>query len=285
MRSVEKGVRLDIKKRGQDLGALTSGAMAGPWEWVRKTIPSGTRVFDAHAHIGEDVDGRTMTAAGMKERMDAAGVVRTIVFPLNDPNAHDDYSGPNDVVWAAYEEHPDALVPFFRLNPHKDYDAEFGRCVERGFKGLKLHPVSQEFEFDDERVVRLFELAAEVDLPVLVHAGFAMERIVEPLLPTVERLPELRLILGHSAMAELLAAVRAFSSHPNVLFETSVVKAKDLFVLFLSLDPARICYGSDIPYGDLPSTLHAALLAADAAGLSEEELTGVLSGNLSRWFP
>jgi predicted TIM-barrel fold metal-dependent hydrolase len=112
-----------------------------------------------------------------------------------------------------------------------------------------------------------------------------MERIVEPLLPTVERLPELRLILGHTAMVELLAAIRAFSDHPNVLFETSVVRAKDLYVLFCSMEPARICYGSDIPYGDLPSTLHATLLAADVAGFSEKELSGVLSGNIRRWFP
>ncbi len=252
---------------------------------MRSKIPSGVQVFDAHAHIGVDVDGRAMTAAGMKARMDAVDVYKAIVFPLNDPNARDDYSGPNDVVWTAYEEYPEAFVPFFRLNPHEDYEAEFGRCVERGYKGLKLHPVSQQFELDDRRFVRLLEMVAEVDLPVLVHAGFAMQRIVEPLLPTIERLPHLRLILGHSAMVELLAATRAFKDHPNVLFETSVVKAKDLFVLFSTLDPARIAYGSDIPYGDLPSTLHATLIAADAAGLSEEDLAGVLSGNIRRWFP
>jgi predicted TIM-barrel fold metal-dependent hydrolase len=276
---------LDTKKQDQDIGALTSGAMTGPWEWVQRKIPVGTQVFDAHTHVGVDIDGRRMTAAGMKARMDAANVYTSIIFPLNDPNARDDYSGPNDVVWAAHEEYQGAFVPFFRLNPHKDYEAEFERCVQRDFKGLKLHPVSQEFELDDTRVARLFEMAAAVDLPVLVHAGFAMERIVEPLLPTVERLPELRLILGHAAMVELLAATRAFSDYPNVLFETSVVKAKDLYVLFCSMDPARICYGSDIPYGDLPSTLHATLLAADAAGLSEKELSGVLSGNIRRWFP
>jgi uncharacterized protein len=276
---------LETGERGQDLGALTAGAMAGPWEWVQKKIPSGTRVFDAHAHIGADLDGRSMSAEGMKARLEAANVSRSIVFPLNDPNAHDDYSGPNDIVWTAYEEHPETFVPFFRLNPHKNYEAEFDRCVSRGFEGLKLHPVSQEFELDDERVVGLFEMVAEANLPVLVHTGMGMQRIVEPLLSTVERLPNLRLILGHSAMIELLAATRAFEGHPNVLFETSVVKAKDLFVLFRSMDPARICYGSDIPYGDLHSTLHTTLAAAAAAGLSEGEISGVLSGNIRRWFP
>ncbi len=268
-----------------DLESLTSGAMAGIWEWVRAKIPDGTEVFDAHAHIGADVDGRAMTAEGMRVRMEAAGVSKSIVFPLNDPNARDDFSGPNDVLWEAYEQHPDLFVPFFRLNPHRDYEKEFDRCLGMGFKGLKLHPVSQKFELDEPRAARLLGMAAEADIPVLIHAGFGMQRIVEPLLPTVEKHPELRLILGHSAMIEVLEAARAFEDHPNVLFETSVVQLKDLYVLFSTLDPSRIAYGSDIPYGDLPSTLHAALAAAEAAGVTDEALKGVLSGNIRRWFP
>ncbi|HET6659427.1 MAG TPA: amidohydrolase family protein [Rubrobacter sp.] len=268
-----------------DIEALTGGALASIWSWVQGQIPADVEVFDAHAHIGSDIDGRTMTGDGMRERMEAAGVKKSIVFPLNDPNARDDYSGPNDVVWNAYEEYPSSFIPFFRLNPHLDYDGEFGRCVERGFMGLKLHPVSQKFELDDPRVVRLFGMAAAIDLPVLIHAGFAMQRIVEPLLPTVEAHPGLRLILGHSAMVEVLSAAHAFEGHQNVLFETSVVQAKDLYELCSSMDPSRIVYGSDIPYGDLPSTLHAILAAADAAGVPEEALSGILSENIRRWFP
>jgi len=272
-------------ERKQGIEALTGGAMASIWSWVQAKIPAGTEVFDAHAHVGVDIDGRTMTGDGMRERMEAAGVKKSIVFPLNDPNARDDYSGPNDVVWNAYEEHPRSFVPFFRLNPHLDYDREFARCVERGFRGLKLHPVSQEFELDDPKVVRLLGMTAEEDLPVLIHTGFAMQRIVGPLLPTVEAHPGLRLILGHSAMVEVLSAVRAFEEHQNVLFETSVVQAKDLYELFSSIDPSRVCYGSDVPYGDLPSTLHSTLAAAEAAGVPDEALPGIVSENIRRWFP
>ncbi len=268
-----------------DIEALTSGAMASVWSWVQEKIPPGIEVFDAHAHIGADIDGRTMTAEGMRERMEAAGVEKSIVFPLNDPNARDDYSGPNDVVWNAYEEYPGFFVPFFRLNPHLDYDREFARCLERGFRGLKLHPVSQEFELDDPRVARLLGMAAAEDLPVLIHTGFAMQRIVEPLLPTVEAHPGLRLILGHCAMVEVLAAARAFEGHPNVMFETSVVQAKDLYELCSSVDLSRICFGSDIPYGDLPSTLHSILGAAETAGVPDAALPGILSENIRRWFP
>ncbi len=272
-------------ERKHSIEALTSGAMAEPWAWVRERLPAGVEIFDAHAHIGADVDGRTMSADGMRERMMAAGVRRSIVFPLNDPNARDDYSGPNDVVWNAHEEYPGFFVPFFRLNPHLDYEREFERCVERGFVGLKLHPVSQQFELDDPRVVRLLGMAEEASLPVLIHTGFLMRRVTEPLLPTIETHPDLRLILGHSAMIEVLEAARAFADHPNVLFETSVVRAKDLYLLFGSVDPGRICYGSDIPYCDLPSTLFSTLSAAAAAGVPDGELPGILSGNIRRWFP
>lgn len=264
---------------------LTNGSIARVWERIRASIPEGTAVFDAHAHIGVDVDGRTMTADGMRARMEAAGVDRAIVFPLNDPNARDDYSGPNDVVWEAHERHPGFYVPFFRLNPLLDYDREFDRCVERGFEGVKLHPLSQNFELDDERVVRLFGRIEGAGLPVLIHTGFAMERVVAPLRAVVERYPDLRIILGHSAMVEVVEAVRAFGENPNVLFETSVVRARDLYVLFHIMDPERICYGSDVPYGDLHSTLHATLAAAEAAGVPREALPGILSGNIRRWFP
>ncbi|CAN5678354.1 amidohydrolase family protein [soil metagenome] len=272
-------------EKQHDISTLTSGAMAPIWEWVEERIPPDTGIFDAHAHIGEDLDGRTMTADGMRERMKAAHVKKSIVFALNDPNALEDFSGPNDVVWRAHEEHPGFFVPFFRLNPHKEYEREFERCVERGFSGLKLHPVSQKFELDDERAVRLFEMAAKADLPVIIHAGFGMNRIVEALLPTIEGNPELRLILGHAAFVEILQAARVFADHPNVIFETSVARAAELYELFASFDPSRICFGSDIPYGDLPSTLYATLAAAEAAGIEKEHLRGILAENIRRWFP
>lgn len=271
-------------ERTSELANLTTGAMAPVWDQILRHIPE-EGIFDAHSHIGEDLDGRGMSAEGMRERQEAAGVVKSIVFPLNDPNAAEDFSGPNDALWDAYEQFPEHFVPFFRLNPHNDYDREFARCAERGFVGLKLHPTSQKFDLDDERATRLFSMAAEADLPVIIHAGFGMRRIVEPLLPTIEAEPNLRLLLGHAAFVEVLEAVRAFADHPNVLFETSVARAAEVYTLLTNLDASRVCFGSDIPYGDLPSTLYAVIASAEAANVSGEDLEKILSSNIRRWFP
>ena len=53
-------------------------------------------------------------------------------------------------------------------------------------------------------------------------------------------------------MVEVLEAARAFEDNTNVLFETSVVSAKDLYVLFNSVEAGRVCYGSDIPTATYP---------------------------------
>ena len=68
----------------RDIEALTGGAMASVWSWVKAKIPAGIEVFDAHAHIGADVDGRTMTAEVMRELMDAAYDRKSIVVAPHD---------------------------------------------------------------------------------------------------------------------------------------------------------------------------------------------------------
>ena len=171
--------------------------MASVWSWVQAKIPAGVEVFDAHAHIGvghgrPDDDRRRYARAHGGRR----GQEEHRLSPER-PERPRRLLGAERRRLERLRGVPILFVPFFRLNPHLDYDREFGRCVERGFMGLKLHPVSQKFELDDPRVVRLFGMAAEADLPVLIHTGFAMQRIVEPLLPTVEAHPGLRLILGH----------------------------------------------------------------------------------------
>ena len=80
-------------ERKHSIEALTSGAMAGIWAWVLKRQPSGVEIFDAHAHIRPDFDGRTMIADGMRERPLSAGVARGVGVRLTDGNARDDSSG------------------------------------------------------------------------------------------------------------------------------------------------------------------------------------------------
>ena len=112
-----------------------------------------------------------------------------------------------------------------------------------------------------------------------------MQRIVEPLLPTVEAHPELRLILGHAAMVEVLEAARAFEDNPNVLFETSVVQAKDLYVLFRSVDPAGSASDRTSPTATCPRRFTPSWPRPNRWRAGRGHTWQSSPGNIRRWFP
>ena len=108
--------------------------------------------------------------------MDAERVDRAFTFPLNDPERVPNYRVPNDRVldWCAAA--PERLVPFCRLDLSDDPIGEATRCLDRGARGIKLHPRAQKFDFGARGLDPVFSLAAERSVPILIHAGRGLPR-------------------------------------------------------------------------------------------------------------
>jgi predicted TIM-barrel fold metal-dependent hydrolase len=80
----------------------------------------------------------------------------------------------NDFVAQCVRDHPDAFTGFASVDPLKGDVAvtELERAVRMlGLRGLKLHPTAQGFRPDDRAVYPLWEAAAGLGIPVLVHTG------------------------------------------------------------------------------------------------------------------
>jgi len=100
--------------------------------------------------------------------------------------------------------------------------------------------------------------------------------------PASPALPDLRLILGHSTFIDMPRAVAVLAPYPNVYFETSVVQAFDLFAVLDAIDPARVLYGSDLPYGSSAHALHELAVMANIAGVHPAHYADLFGGNLLR---
>jgi uncharacterized protein len=72
---------------------------------------------------------------------------------------------------------------------------------------------------------------------VLVHTGFGMRAVSDDLAGIAGEIPDLRLILGHCTFIDMPRAVAVLASNSNVYFETSVVRAYDLFAVLDAIDP------------------------------------------------
>jgi predicted TIM-barrel fold metal-dependent hydrolase len=253
------------------------------WEAeLRRELPPGVRLFDAHTHLGTDIDGmigRYEELIGLMERYD---VERAFVFCLDEPDRHPGFRAGNDRTLAFAERSGGRLVPFVRLALDEGPMEEAVRCLDLGARGIKLHPRAQKFLLDDERLSPVFALAAERRVPILIHAGRGLPPIAAELEHLVDAHPGSQLILAHAGIADLANLAHRFAGKVGVFFDTSVWSAVDLLGFLRLVPPEQVVYASDYPYGQQPSSLLLSLRTAQVAGFDDGQLRDMLGGNAAR---
>jgi predicted TIM-barrel fold metal-dependent hydrolase len=249
---------------------------------LAELIPAGTEIFDAHLHLGQDIDGMVGDYDQLEEQMARYGIGRAFVFCLDEPDRHPAFSAANDRTLAYAARAGGRLIPFVRLDLNESPIEEAVRCLDLGARGIKLHPRAQGFGATDERLGPVFELAAERSVPILIHAGRGLPPIADGLAALVERNPEATLIIAHAGIADMAALSTVMAGRRRVFFDTSAWSAVDLLELYRRVPAEQILYASDFPYGQQPSALLLTVMTAIRAGYDEPRLRDLLAGNARR---
>jgi uncharacterized protein len=251
-------------------------------EELRRELPEGVAIFDVHTHLGTDIDGMVGIYDDLDRGMDKYGMSRCFVFCLDEPDRHPAFRAGNDRTLAFAERSNGRMIPFVRLDLAEDPIGEATRCLDLGARGIKLHPRAQKFLLNDERLSPIFELAADREVPILIHGGRGLPPIADDLARVVDRYPKAQLIVAHAGIADLAALADRLGGKAGVFFDTSVWSPVDLLGLYRLVGPEQVLYASDYPYGQQPASLLIALRTARLAHFDEDEVRGVLSGNANR---
>lgn len=256
--------------------------IAGYDDELRRELPEGIDVFDAHVHLGHDIDGFVGVYDELERRDDRYGIARCFVFCLDEPDRHPAFRAANDRTLEHAKRSGGRLIPFVRLDLAEEPVEEARRCIDLGARGIKLHPRSQRFLLNDERLAPIFELAAEQRVPILIHGGRGLPPIADHLDRLVEAYPEAQLIIAHGGIADLAELAGYFGGRAGVFFDTSVWSPIDLLSLLHLVSPEQILYASDYPYGQQPSSLLISVRTAKVAGFDDEQLRAMLWGSACR---
>jgi len=258
-------------------------AQSRAWELVEwydrelaRLLPADAEIFDAHLHLGHDIDGMVGDYDTLEQGMAKYEIARAFVFCLDEPDRHPGFRAANDRTLAFAERSGDRLIPFVRLDLNESPLEEARRCLDRGARGIKLHPRAQKFDATDDRLGPVFELAAERRVPILIHAGRGLPPIARGLAALVERHPEGTLILAHAGIADLAQLAGEMAGRRGVLFDTSTWSAIDLLDFYRQVPPEQVVYASDFPYGQQPGSLLIALKSALYAGYDDGQLRAML---------
>ncbi len=208
-------------------------------------------LIDAHTHLGScRVFDLNVTEEQLLAAMDTHGVDAAIVQPF--PGA-DDARATHDRIARLAAAHPGRVFGLANLNPHiprRDYAAEVTRCVrEMGFVGVKLHPMAHGVGPATRDAQTVFEVAQELDVPVMIHTGtgapFALPALY---LPIAHSYPQLRLVLAHAGFVVYAAEAGLVATEcPNVYLETSWSTPQAIAGYLRTLPVGRVLFGSDLP--------------------------------------
>jgi predicted TIM-barrel fold metal-dependent hydrolase len=165
-------------------GGLTNGVNKPTYEAI-----------DVHVHVatgdrlrGEAADTATQAAArayfgAARAHVTADEVAemyrglraRAVIFDV-DTEARTGRKVSNDDIADAVKRHPDVLIGFATVDPWRANSAirEVRRAVEvLGLRGLKLHPGIQAFAPNDHRFYPLYEMCANLKIPIIFHTGMS----------------------------------------------------------------------------------------------------------------
>src|SRR5215475_4880581 len=118
---------------------------------LQAALPEGAEIFDAHLHLGHDIDGMVGDYDQLERLMAQYGIARAFMFCLDEPDRHPSFSAANDRTLAFAERSKGRLIPFVRLDLNESPLEEARRCFDLGARGIKLHPRAQRFDSTDER--------------------------------------------------------------------------------------------------------------------------------------
>jgi predicted TIM-barrel fold metal-dependent hydrolase len=243
---------------------------------LRAELPEGAFLFDAHTHLGDDIDGMRGRYEDLDALLDRYGFGGAFVFCMDEHDREPGFCVPNDRTLAYARRSGGRLVPFVRLDLGDQPLDEALRALDSGAHGIKLHPRSQSFALDDERLGPIFELAVERSVPILIHGGRGLPPIAEHLETLVRRYERVQLIVAHAGIADMAGLAGRLGGIPGVFFDTSVWSAVDLLDLFRHVPPEQVVYASDFPYGRQPNSLLASIRSARLAGFDDRQLRAML---------
>ena len=219
----------------------------------------------ASAHFGADAKRPTLDeiAAYYRERNFGA-----VVFTVDIEYFSGHPAISNEEIAEGAAQHPDVLIPFASIDPHKGKAGarQLRRLVEdHGVRGLKFHPSIQAFAPGDGTADPLLEVAQEYGIPALFHTGQTgiganmpggggiRLSLSNPMLldDVAVKFPDLTIIMAHPSFPWQDEALAVATHKPNVYIDLSGWSPKyfppQLVRYANSLLQDKVLFGSDYP--------------------------------------
>jgi len=257
-------------------------------------------IIDFHTHcFADDIAARAVSAiaqaadiparsdgtvSGIRTSMKTAGIDKSVLLSI----ATKPHQTSKINQWAISIQDND-LIPFGTIHPDfDDWKNELLRLQQAGIKGIKFHPDYQKFYVDDPRMFPVYEMAAQLGLIIIFHAGVDLG-LPEPyhcppqrMRQVVRAFPGAKLVAAHMGGYQCWDDVERYLVGEAVYLDTSFSlrdMSPEQFLRILSgHGAARLLFASDSPWGSQSEEVE----RMQTIGLQEPEMQAILGGNAAK---
>lgn len=198
------------------------------------------------------------TLRGLLTSMDAAGISTSVVANIATRPAQS-----HPILEFSLQIAGKRIRPLISLHPGNSRDeAEFllSRAAAAGIRGVKLHPMYQQFTLDDQPMFPFYQMIEHFGMFVVFHTGLDiafpgnLQADVERVGRLARTFPGLTIVATHVGGWRQWDRATALAGHGNVYTETSMtlteMNDRDFVGLISRFDADRVLFGSDSPWTD-----------------------------------
>jgi uncharacterized protein len=202
-------------------------------------------IIDFHSHYGEG-DGKDITFEKIELHLRKNKISTVVLFAITSNHMIED-----SLEILKLSKKDTRVIPFFRFNPNITTRKQLESLLKKGFKGVKLHPRSQNFNPLDKKFTWIWQTVQKFDIPIIFHCKsyhFDPNSHPEVLLKLAKRYPKQVFIFGHFAGVNK-SLFKEYVKHPNIYVETSIDVTPNAYrevVLNYGFD--RLLFGTDFPF-------------------------------------
>jgi hypothetical protein len=277
--------------------------------------------IDVHTHVHKSVRGEEPRTAGAEDMgayfgigtmpryslPELAGYYRerkmaAVVFGVDSASQTGEEMVPtNEEVAELAAEHPDVIIPFASIDPHRGAaGVKTARrlVTEHGVRGFKFHPNIQAFFPNDRLAYPLYEVIAEHGLVALFHTGqtgvgagqrggggvrlkYSNPMHVDDV---AVDFPDMKVILAHPSFPWQDEALSVATHKPQVYIDLSGWSPKyfppQLVQYANSLLKDKVLFGSDFPV----ITPERWMKDFEGIGIKDEVRPKIMKGNAAKLF-
>ncbi len=208
------------------------------------------KIIDVHVHLGYDhVYDCENKIDRVLEGIKKNNIFNSFLIPFTNFYEEDAIKN-HDIIFEACNDYPGKFYGICCFNPHlKDnfVRTEIKRCInDLNFIGIKLNPQAHAVHPLSKDAGRFFQLASELNVPIMVHTGSGTPFTLPSLLiPVLEQYIDLKVVILHAGLYFPEEALIVAERYDNVFLETTWTPVSTIGSFIKNLGSDRIMFGSD----------------------------------------